>query len=390
MVAPFDADQRAALQAAIDEIIPPEHDHQGGWRDGVESYLDTEWHGVLDWAHELVTSAVGALTARPSLSALEQTQQDALIRIAHEGFYAAPHLKEPPGWRVVGFSPIPEGVQAIEPDPLPIIALSAADETYDTIVVGAGTGGGVVAAMLADAGERVLLIERSRQHASAELRNDHLRGKRAAIYTPTAGPSRHELRVQQDIDGVASTLEPHDIGWGLNAMTVGGGTRLWQAQAWRFLPEDFQMASVYGTPKGSSLIDWPISYDDMAPFYELAEHEIGVCGDAKFLRHYRPQAKDFRCQRCPRITVPRSCTPRRTNSDGVPVRCLSPSIPWRDTGVLLAWPVNNASAIPVRSTPKPAATTRCCAAPVGRARRSTSLRAPACCGSNPNAPPPRA
>ena len=63
MVAPFDADQRAALQAAIDEIIPPEHDHQGGWRDGVESYLDTEWHGVLDWAHELVTSAVGALTA---------------------------------------------------------------------------------------------------------------------------------------------------------------------------------------------------------------------------------------------------------------------------------------------------------------------------------------
>ena len=291
--APFDADQRAALQVAIDEIIPPDHDHQGGWRDGVESYLDTEWHGVLDWAHELVTSAVAALTDHPSLSALEQTQKDALIRIAHEGFYAAPHLKEPPGWRVVGFSPIPEGVQAIEPDPLPTITLFAADETYDTIVVGAGTGGGVVAAMLADAGERVLLIERSRQHASAELRNDHLRGKRAAIYTPTAGPSRHELRVQQDIDGGASTLEPHDIGWGLNAMTVGGGTRLWQAQAWRFLPEDFQMASVYGTPEGSSLIDWPITYDDMAPFYELAEHEIGVCGDAHFLRHYRPQAKDF-------------------------------------------------------------------------------------------------
>ena len=49
-----------------------------------------------DWAHELVTSAVGALTAHPSLSALAQAQQDALIRIAHEGFYAAPHLKEPP------------------------------------------------------------------------------------------------------------------------------------------------------------------------------------------------------------------------------------------------------------------------------------------------------
>ena len=293
MVAPFDDEQRAALGAVIDEIIPADHDHRGGWRDGVESYLDSEWHGVLQWAHALVTSAVAALKADPSLRALDTAQRDALIRISHEGFYAAPHLNEPPGWAIVGFSPIPEGVDETEPPPLLTIALAAADETYDTIVVGAGTGGGVVAAVLADAGERVLLVERSRQHTSAELHNDHLRGKRAAIYRPTAGPSRHELRVQQDADGAVSTLEPHEIGWGLNAMTVGGGTRLWQAQAWRFLPEDFQMASIYGVPEQSSLIDWPINYDHMEPWHELAEDEIGVCGDADFLRHYRPQAKDF-------------------------------------------------------------------------------------------------
>ena len=53
------------------------------------------------------------------------------------------------------------------------------------------------------------------------------------------------------------------------------------------------MASVYGVPEGSSLIDWPIDYDEMEPFYDLAEHEIVVCGDADFLRQYRPQAKDF-------------------------------------------------------------------------------------------------
>ena len=222
MVAPFDAEQRAALQAAIEEIIPSEHDYHGGWRDGVESYLDYEWHGVLEWAHDLVKSAVAVLIGNPSLRALDQAQRDAPIRISHEGFYAAPHLKEPPGWSVVGFNPIPEGVKAIEPEPLPTIALPAADESYDTIVVGAGTGGGVAASMLADAGERVLLVERSRQHTSAELRNDHLRGKRAAIYTPTAGPSHHELRVQETADGGVSTVEPHEIGWGLAGLSVLG------------------------------------------------------------------------------------------------------------------------------------------------------------------------
>ena len=39
------------------------------------------------------------------------------------------------------------------------------------------------------------------------------------------------------------------------------------------------MASRYGVPAGSSLTDWPITYDDLAPYYEQAEWEIGVSGD---------------------------------------------------------------------------------------------------------------
>ena len=39
------------------------------------------------------------------------------------------------------------------------------------------------------------------------------------------------------------------------------------------------MRSTYGAPPGSSLEDWPISYDDLEPFYEKAEYEIGVSGD---------------------------------------------------------------------------------------------------------------
>jgi choline dehydrogenase-like flavoprotein len=50
-------------------------------------------------------------------------------------------------------------------------------------------------------------------------------------------------------------------------------------QAWRFHPDDFQMATRYGVPDGSSLADWPISYDDLEPWYARAETELGVSGD---------------------------------------------------------------------------------------------------------------
>ena len=294
--APLTPLDRARLQKWIEEIVPPEVDHRGGWLDGVESYLDTEWDGLLTWAQAPVRAALDVdPDASESVAALADELLGTLIRVAHEGFYGAPHLADPPGWRTVGYSPLPEDVVPIEPDPLPEITLGGAAEHYDTIVIGAGTGGGVVAGVLADSGERVLLVERSRQHRSDELRNDHLRGKRAAIYPPIAGPENpaDEPRVQVDIGGRESTLYADDMGWGLNAMTVGGGTRLWQGQAWRFLPEDFRMASLYGVPEGSTLVDWPIGYDDMEPWYEAAEHQIGVCGDAAYLRNYRPQASDF-------------------------------------------------------------------------------------------------
>ena len=45
------------------------------------------------------------------------------------------------------------------------------------------------------------------------------------------------------------------------------------------MPQDFRMRSTYGTPQGSTLEDWPIGYDELEPFYEQAEWEIGVSGD---------------------------------------------------------------------------------------------------------------
>jgi len=151
---------------------------------------------------------------------------------------------------------------------------------FDIIVIGAGAAGGIVAAVLAQAGKTVLLLDRGPNLAYADLSRDHLRNQRLSLYGNNAGPSDGHPRVAEQSDGSFKILRPHQAGYHNNAAIVGGGTRVFGAQAWRFMPQDFRMASLYGIPQGSSLADWPIDYDDLEPFYERAEWEIGVAGDA--------------------------------------------------------------------------------------------------------------
>lgn len=166
--------------------------------------------------------------------------------------------------------------------------------TYDAIIIGAGAGGGVAAGVLAEAGKRVLLLERGRTLSFEAVGRDHLRNQRISHYANNAGPEPDGgVRVVEDMNGQQVLAQPHDGRYQNNAATVGGGTRVYGAQAWRFMPEDFRMASIYGVPEGSSLADWSISYDDLAPYYERAEWEMGVSGDDRQMRHLPAYAKPY-------------------------------------------------------------------------------------------------
>ena len=166
--------------------------------------------------------------------------------------------------------------------------------SYDAIIIGTGAAGGIVAGVLAEAGRNVLLLERGPALSFSQIGRDHLRNQRLSIYGHNAGPELEgNPRVFVDASGNERTVRPHEANYHNNAACVGGGTRVYGAQAWRFMPTDFRMASTYGVPAGSSLADWPISYDDIEPFYERVEWELGVAGDGSALKDQVRRRRDY-------------------------------------------------------------------------------------------------
>ena len=165
---------------------------------------------------------------------------------------------------------------------------------YDAIIIGTGAAGGIVACVLAEAGKHVLLLERGAALSFADVGRDHLRNQRLAIYGHNAGPELiGNPRVFVDPQGEPRIVKPYELDYHNNAACVGGGTRVYGAQAWRFNPDDFRMASKYGVPEASSLADWPITYETLEPFYERAEWELGAAGDGNAIQHQIPRKRNY-------------------------------------------------------------------------------------------------
>ncbi len=210
---------------------------------------------------------------------------DTFLSLVIEGFYGSPEAggnRNGKSWDMIGFrpGPISKSHAPVAETDLPQRAFDQLKDQYDVIVVGAGAGGSVAAAVLAESGLCVLVVERGSWLRYCQVGSDHLRNHRLSKYGHNTGPgSEGNPRTILLANGDERITVPFEGEYHNNAMTLGGGTRVYGGQAWRFHPDDFRMATRYGIPDGSSLSDWPIRYDDLEPYYECAEWEVGVSGD---------------------------------------------------------------------------------------------------------------
>jgi choline dehydrogenase-like flavoprotein len=201
----------------------------------------------------------------------------------------------------------------------------------NAVVVGAGAGGGVVAKELSEAGLSVVLLERGGWARFDQHDHDELISQRTTVLGNAFGPDdERQYRIVVNRDGSTRRVLPSEGGYNNNAACVGSGTVSYGAMAWRFMEKDFRMRSTYGAPEGSTLDDWPISYDDLEPFYEKAEWEIGVSGDMSQNPFSPPRRKDYPMPPQPFEREGRLLEPaaKRLGLHPFPIPMLRNSVPW--------------------------------------------------------------
>ena len=156
------------------------------------------------------------------------------------------------------------------------------EKATDVVVIGLGASGGTAVFPLAEAGLEIVGIEAGGRYTVKDYPADEIRNDirnwlgRAKV--------NNEVPTQRSSPTAPTTPA---IGFSRMMNGVGGTSIHWTAQSWRLMPWNFRERSEtiarYGPgaiPAGSTLTDWPISYDDLEPWYDKVEYLHGVSGKA--------------------------------------------------------------------------------------------------------------
>ena len=158
---------------------------------------------------------------------------------------------------------------------------------YDVVIIGSGASGGAVAYTLCKAGYKVAVLEKGRLVKREEFSKDELAYCRRDLVTPSLFDEYHTI--EEKVDGKWVATPTYESGWSFwNGNIVGGSSNLMSGMLHRLHPDDFKLKSKYGEIKGANVVDWPISYDELEPYYALAEEIVGISGYYK-AHKYEPK-----------------------------------------------------------------------------------------------------
>ncbi|HYG01071.1 MAG TPA: GMC family oxidoreductase [Chryseosolibacter sp.] len=165
---------------------------------------------------------------------------------------------------------------------MPHFQIKESPKTYDVVIVGSGAGGGMAAYTLANAGLKIALLEAGPMYDPAK-NVTQLKWSYESLRRGAASDFRHFGDFDAAYGGWELEGEPYThkngtkFDW-FRARMLGGRTNHWGRISLRFGPNDFKHKSIDGLGD-----DWPISYDDVKPYYDKVDRLIGVFGSPENL-----------------------------------------------------------------------------------------------------------
>ncbi len=147
-------------------------------------------------------------------------------------------------------------------------------EAVDFVIIGSGSAGGIVAKELSNAGLKVVVLEQGPHLKSADFKHDEW----AYVHNEELVWGRRKGHPQTFRRSASEKAEIADASVLNYAHNVGGSSVHFSGNFWRLRPIDFHERSVVGAIEGTTLADWPISYEELEPYYTKVDWEIGVSG----------------------------------------------------------------------------------------------------------------
>jgi choline dehydrogenase-like flavoprotein len=147
-------------------------------------------------------------------------------------------------------------------------------EEVDFAVIGSGSAGGILAKELSTAGFSVVVLEQGPYRKASDFTHDELsvlvRGELHGGESEVHGQTFRDDESKTAVRPMRSPIR--------YARTVGGSSVHFTANFWRLRPVDFKERSLLGPISGTNFADWPITYEELEPYYTKVDWEIGVSG----------------------------------------------------------------------------------------------------------------